>query len=205
MKVDPNNLQASKPVAYELPDSVTNIWVPEKDIKKGNGVELRFDLLKTIPHTEGVYCIYAANVYSVVVRGSTGAMNSYNEMTRGMIICNIEQNGLIKWLNGMWYVSGNKSGYTRTDRPLFGKINNDLFCFYTTFFDKKSKYNGLFYTNFQEKGGAKTEKNKIATLPANLETSQTVENTILPVSQNEYIMTMVNGAEVNTLKIKNNP
>ena len=131
MNINAANLNSSQKYIHDLSDNDVN-YMREYLIfkfkpKKGVGIPARFFLSKELFGKNGeVYAVSSAEVLNVIVRGQTGALNSYTEGTRGYMVCVIDKTGKIKWAKGLRYTASNPVMHTKINRPDFFVSNDTL-------------------------------------------------------------------------------
>jgi len=135
--------------ANEIPVSVLLETRFKKDIENGIGLEdpIAFVRFETKPGG-GLYGFGQSNTGVVTVRGTTGAMNSYDEMTWYHTVCSIDESGKILWESFTFLFSGNKEMATRKSRIEFAPVGDQVHGLFvrqglTTMEDYISTANGL--------------------------------------------------------------
>lgn len=122
--VNTSDLKSSKRNVYDLPEDEINrireYMIFKFKPRKGVGVPDKFFLTKELFTKDGeIYAVSSAEVLNVIVRGQTGALNSYTEGTRGYMVCRIDKSGKIKWATGTKIISSNPILLTKINRPDF--------------------------------------------------------------------------------------
>jgi hypothetical protein len=184
IKVDPLKFSVMSRKVYDLPDSVIESFSEEKKAaKRGAGLEKKFAVKKIIPgDDEGLYVYQECNVVQTTVRGTTGAMNSYEEVTEGGLAYGIGPDGEIKWAKRIWTRGRNAELATRTDRLDFFLFKGDLSFAYR---QGNNKGGVLRLVWLNSKDGYLRYKN----LGEFQTYSSFVQNTLAALGNDEYVLT----------------
>ncbi len=185
LRVDGMNAKIIGRSNYDLPDSVINNLSLDK-IKVANGMNADYTYYQSISGVSGTFVILTNEIVSAVVRGNTGAMNSYNEGTRTGIFTRIDTTGKISWSVGYRIYAANPEMQTRSNRPLFFVKNDRLRCLvtYSTTRDKKDIIE-LVSTDFSNTNG---EKKILRTpLPNHAFEGRVIEKSLALFSNDEYV------------------
>lgn len=202
--VDPLSPATFKKSAYDIPDSEYETLIEIGGKKNKNGINDKFSLYESVPdNTGGVYVIMSCETLIVTVRGQTGAMNTYKEQTGNMLITYINKEKRIKWCTGLKDFSWNPEMMTRTDRFLFFERGQTLHAAFVSSHMVGMEPQSLYERPFNNiTGSHPRESTKIVgAVPPNYAGAKTVEKSILPLGNGEFILTMV-GAQLGFFKFR---
>jgi hypothetical protein len=167
---------------------------PYEKKKAKDGLLHDFALQNAFPDNNGgMYVVMNADIIKVTVRGSTGAMNSYEEQTFSNIYFYISKDKKIKWLTGTTDFAKNAEMATRIDRTLY-YVRSDQFNF--VFIAKGmigNESTSLYETHFDGNGNFKGNTRIISQISPALGDVHTVDNTLYRLADNEFIFTTASG------------
>jgi hypothetical protein len=184
-----NNFVTSQ---FDIPQSTRDDMEPYEK-KPKDGLRQQFSLQDAFPDNNGgVYVVMKCEIVKVTVRGTTGALNSYEEQTFSNIFFYISKDKKIKWLTGANNFGKNAEMATRVDRRMY-YVRNDQFNYVflrNWIVDKEPM--GFFETNFDKDDGSfKGNLKFLGPIPSR--DVHMVENTLFRLSDNEVILTTVSG------------
>lgn len=182
IKIDPIKFSIITSSTYNLPDSVIEILSDKKTVKKGIGLDKVFNLSKVITKDdEGLYIALECNVIQTTVRGRTGALNKYEEVTESVLPYYIGSDGQIKWTHPMTLWTRNTEFATRVNRLDFFHFKQDL-----TYAVRKGNNRGgiLRIVHLKEKDGDWQSED----LGEFQYYSSFVQNTLVPLGNDEYVL-----------------
>ena len=171
---------------YDLPDSVLEYLSFDEKVKKtkANGLEAKFGLYQGVPdNAGGMYVVIANEVVEATVRGTTGAMNSYVEMTKSFIISYINNDKQIKWAVGFRELSRNPEMMTRADRSCFFEKDHNLLVAYVGGHELYSKM-------VNKENGHYMEPVVLGVLRDPYQGFRQLEKSVLPIGKGEFVIMM---------------
>ncbi len=152
----------------------------------------------------GLFVILVSEVIEVIARGTTGAMNSYNEVTKFFVVVHIGAEKKIKWLSGKMEYSRNQQFSTRLNRAMF-LLNNHQLCFTYFAIRDSAGLRNFYYTPYKKENGYYGIESAriIGKMPLSIDKFGTVERTLYQLNENEYILTIA-GPELAFYKFRMN-
>lgn len=187
---------------FDIPQPTRDAMEPYKK-KPKNGLLQQFSLQNAFPdHNGGMYVVMKCEIIKVTVKGTTGALNSYEEQTFSNLYMYVSKDKKIKWLTGSNDFGKNAEMATRIDRRMYYVRNDQLsFVFLRNWVVEKEPM-GLYEANFNKANGNFDDNLKfIGPIPSSLGNVHTVDNTLYHLPGNEFIFTTV-GARLAFLKYK---
>ena len=108
-----------------IPDSVLEENLDKKEMKKGIGISEPISFIRFVPKAGGgLYAFGQSNTVTVTVRGTTGAMNTYQEGTWYHTAYSIDESGKILWESLIEMLSSNIEMATRNNRIEFAPVGD---------------------------------------------------------------------------------
>jgi hypothetical protein len=185
---------------FDIPQPTRDAMEPYEK-KPKDGLRQQFSLQDAFPDNNGgLYVVLKCEIIKVTVRGSTGAMNSYEEQTFSDLYFYVSKDKKIKWLTGSNDFGKNPEMATRIDRKMY-YVRNDQFNYV---FQRNWVYQkepmGLYEVKFNKDNGSDDTK-YIGPIPPSLGDVHTVENTLYRLPGSEFILAIV-GSQLAFLKYK---
>jgi hypothetical protein len=185
---------------YDLPDSIFERLSYDKKEKKENknGLEAKFTPYQAFPDNEGgMYVIMVNEVIDVFVRGNTGAMNSYSEVTKSFMISYINPDKKVKWSVDWGELARNAQGLTRSDRSCFFVSGTKLFGVFIA--GQKQFYRRIF----NKETGTFMPQVAIGSFLDPYGSFRQLEKSVMPLGNNQFaIMTFANQLSLGRFKIE---
>jgi hypothetical protein len=201
IKTDPD-LSATAVRIKAFPDSLIEKLESAKAVKKGEGIGDKIRIRRWLQKEDGGLYAFASNEYiEVMVQGSTGALNTYTEVTGNMIFYSINTDGTIGWERGFIQASRNREMGTRSDRVEFIEKDHHLVALYAGPLPSDEDKTGLVAYVYDEHG--RNDKIAAATFDKELQQFRILENGLRQLSKNEYIAVLFSeGKRLNDGKVR---
>lgn len=167
--------------------------------KKGeriDGIPYNFEPYQILPDgSGGQFVIQSSEVIEVQVRGRTGALNTYSELTRAFLVTHIGQDRSIRWTNAFYRAASNTEFSTRLERPLFFVKKGELAFLELYQENPKDNKTAISIKSFNDQTGEfeNSDQKTDLVIPQALWEFKTLEKSMVQWNQNEYIFTVFDG------------
>lgn len=180
-----------------LPDKTIASLSPKP--KKGDridGIPYNFSPYQILSDGQGgEFVVQSSEIMQVQVRGRTGALNTYSEVTRAFYVTHIGNDKKIRWTNAFYLASSNPELSTRLNRPLFFVKNGELAFLDLFQWSPDTKTAVLSIKTFKGETGEyeQSDPKTDFALPKQFWEYGTLEKSMINWKQNEFILTLFKG------------